>query len=70
MTTKGPAGVILAGQVEPVGGNVTQFKPGDDVFGWCQATFAEYVCSRVAEKAEAEFSGSGDVRMRVIFSYT
>ena len=34
----------LAGQVEAVGGNVTQFQPGDDVFGWANGgALAEYV---------------------------
>ena len=39
-------GVDVAGEVETVGRNVTQFKPGDDVFGTCRGAFAEYATSR------------------------
>ncbi len=32
-------------RVEAVGTNVTQFQPGDAVFGLCGGAFAEYACT-------------------------
>ena len=37
-------GVDFAGTVEAVGRDVTQFRPGDEVFGGRSGAFAEYVC--------------------------
>lgn len=44
-------GVDFAGQVEAVGKDVTQFHPGDEVFGVGNGAFAEYLCTPENELA-------------------
>jgi NADPH:quinone reductase-like Zn-dependent oxidoreductase len=39
-------GTDFAGTVEAIGKNVTEFKPGDEVFGGKTGAFADYVCVR------------------------
>src|SRR4029453_9734662 len=39
-------GVDFAGTVESAGKNVTQYKPGDEVFGGSTGAFAQYLCRR------------------------
>ena len=36
----------VAGTEEAIGSNVTQFQPGDDVYGTCNGAFAEYATAR------------------------
>src|SRR5437660_5604703 len=41
-------GSDFAGTVEAVGSNVTEFKPGDEVFGVRAGALAEYICVRLS----------------------
>lgn len=45
----GRLGHDVAGEVETVGRDVTQFKPGDQVFGVCSGALAEYACAPEAK---------------------
>jgi len=55
----------VAGQVEAVGKNVTQFKPGDEVFGVGRPSLAEYACARerglVIKPANVTFEQAGAI---------
>ena len=59
-------GQDFAGVVEAVGKNVTEFKPGDEVFGGKRGSIAQYVCvrkDRVALKpANVTFEQAGAVK--------
>src|SRR5436190_1166244 len=59
-------GTDFAGVVEAVGKNVTDFKPGDEVFGAKKGAVAEYICVRadkgvVLKPANITFEQAGSV---------
>ncbi|HET7554285.1 MAG TPA: NAD(P)-dependent alcohol dehydrogenase, partial [Gaiellaceae bacterium] len=39
-------GYDVAGRIEAVGAEVTEFRPGQEVFGTCRGSFAEYAVAR------------------------
>jgi NADPH:quinone reductase-like Zn-dependent oxidoreductase len=39
-------GYDVAGRIEAVGAQVTEFRPGQEVFGTCRGSFAEYAVAR------------------------
>jgi threonine dehydrogenase-like Zn-dependent dehydrogenase len=53
----------VAGTVEAVGKNVTQFQPGDEVFGACTGTCAEYVCAGEDKFALKPTNLAGKIRV-------
>src|SRR5215472_7749501 len=64
-------GVDYAGTVEAVGKNVTQFKPGDEVFGARDGALAQYVCGRAdraiaLKPANMTFEQAGSVAVAAI----
>jgi NADPH:quinone reductase-like Zn-dependent oxidoreductase len=58
-------GTDVAGTVEAVGQNVTRFEAGDEVFGTCDGSFAEYAAVRedtlVAKPADLTFEQAAAV---------
>jgi NADPH:quinone reductase-like Zn-dependent oxidoreductase len=53
-------GVDVSGEIVTVGRTVTQFKPGEAVFGTCKGAFAEYACAPASSLAPKPESMSFD----------
>ena len=59
----------VPGTVEAVGQNVTQFQTGDEVFGTCDGSFAEYAFTpqdRVARKPADLTSSPSSARAGIV----
>jgi len=60
----------VAGEIEAVGRGVTQFQPGDEVFGFCRGSLAEYACAKEAtlarKPANVSFEDASAVPMAAI----
>ena len=67
MPKKRIRGTDAAGQIEAVGKNVARFREGDEVLGWCEGAFAEYVCADeshfVPKPAGLPFEGAATLAM-------
>ena len=63
----GVRGTDVAGTVEEVGSAVTRFQPGDEVFGWCAGSFADYAAAAenalVAKPVNLTFEQAASVPM-------
>jgi len=63
-------GTDVAGRVEAVGANVKQFKPGDEVFGAANGSYAEYTCARedmlVQKPANVSFEAAAAVPIAAV----
>ena len=61
-------GRSLAGTVESVGANVTEFEPGDEVYGSCDGSFAEYAVVPAGQLARKPANVSFEVAATVPIS--